>query len=365
MNAPARDLKPAAAAVTVAATPALPKFIHLKVHSAYSLLEGALPIPTLAKMAEKYGHPAIALTDTNNMFGVLEASEKLSGSGIQPIAGVSLSIDFQDKKPERRNPGGSLVRPLPHKDGLIALYAMTEEGYSNLMQLVSKAHLESPDTEGPHITIADLATRAAGIIALTGGPDGPIDRVMREGQDPIAESRLSTLLQVFGDRLYVEIQRHGLKTEAAVEPRLLDLTASRRLALAAEASGVMTVLLRASSKQDASAARTRWQVSALPSQALESNAPGNPAFSLRLLRHRGGLAEREWRVEWDRDRQSFQEPSAFQEPSGFQEQSIFPARAVSTETSPDAAPLSRSVVSFPADRPAAAGAQGSGFRQAG
>ena len=223
MNAPARDLKPAAAAVTVAATPALPKFIHLKVHSAYSLLEGALPIPTLAKMAEKYGHPAIALTDTNNMFGVLEASEKLSGSGIQPIAGVSLSIDFQDKKPERRNPGGSLVRPLPHKDGLIALYAMTEEGYSNLMQLVSKAHLESPDTEGPHITIADLATRAAGIIALTGGPDGPIDRVMREGQDPIAESRLSTLLQVFGDRLYVEIQRHGLKTEAAVEPRLLDL----------------------------------------------------------------------------------------------------------------------------------------------
>ncbi len=149
------------------------------------------------------------------------------------------------------------------------------------------------------------------------------------------------------------------------EPRLLDLTASRRLALAAEASGVMTVLLRASSKQDASAARTRWQVSALPSQALESNAPGNPAFSLRLLRHRGGLAEREWRVEWDRDRQSFQEPSAFQEPSGFQEQSVFPARAVSTETSPDAAPLSRSAGSFPADRPAAAGAQGSGFRQAG
>jgi protein ImuA len=149
------------------------------------------------------------------------------------------------------------------------------------------------------------------------------------------------------------------------EPRLLDLTASRRLALAAEGSGVMTVLLRASRRQDASAARTRWQVASLPSRALEANAPGNPAFSLRLLRHRGGLSECEWRVEWSRDRQSFQERSDFQERSAFQEQSVFPARAASTETSPDAAPLSRSVVPFPADRPAAAGAQDSGFRQAG
>ena len=172
MNAPVRNLTPAApaappAVATQATTPAMAKFIHLKVHSAYSLLEGALPIPMLAKMAEKYGHPALALTDTNNMFGVLEASDKLAGSGIQPIAGVSLSLDFQEKKAERRNPSGSPVRPLPHKDGLIALYAMTEEGYSNLMQLISKAHLESPDTEGPHIKIADLATRGAGIIALT------------------------------------------------------------------------------------------------------------------------------------------------------------------------------------------------------
>jgi DNA polymerase-3 subunit alpha len=227
MNAPVRNLTPAAPAMppavaTQATTPAMAKFIHLKVHSAYSLLEGALPIPMLAKMAEKYGHPAIALTDTNNMFGVLEASDKLSGSGIQPIAGVSLSLDFQEKKAERRNPSGSPVRPLPHKDGLIALYAMNEEGYSNLMQLISKAHLESPDTEGPHIKIADLATRAAGIIALTGGPDGAIDRIMREGQDAIAETRLATLLKIFSDRLYVEIQRHGLKEEAAVEPRLLD-----------------------------------------------------------------------------------------------------------------------------------------------
>ena len=71
-------------------------------------------------------YPAIALTDTNNMFGVLEASDKLAGTGIQPITGISLAVDFQEKKPERLSAGGPPPRALPHKDGLIALYAMTE-----------------------------------------------------------------------------------------------------------------------------------------------------------------------------------------------------------------------------------------------
>lgn len=136
------------------------------------------------------------------------------------------------------------------------------------------------------------------------------------------------------------------------EPRILDLTASRRLALAAEASGVMTVLLRASPARQASAAHTRWQVSSLPSRALEADAPGNPAFGLRLLRHRGGLAEREWRVEWCRDRRSFQEQPV-------------PAAAIASEPAADAAPLSRPVVSFPGDRPPAQAAQSTGLRQAG
>jgi DNA polymerase-3 subunit alpha len=238
MNAPARNLAPAAPAAPPAiaaesAVPVLPKFIHLKVHSAYSLLEGALPIGTLAKLADKHAFPALALTDTNNMFGVLEAANKLADSGIQPIAGISLAIDCQAKKAERRNPGGAPVRPQPHKDGLIALYAMNDEGYANLMQLVSKAHLESPDVEGPHIKLADLEQRAAGIIALTGGPDGPIDRALRDGQDQVAEARLKTFARIFGDRLYVEVQRHGTREEAAVEPRLLDLAYRHALPIVA------------------------------------------------------------------------------------------------------------------------------------
>lgn len=141
-------------------------------------------------------------------------------------------------------------------------------------------------------------------------------------------------------------------------PRLLDLTASRRLALAAEASGVATLLLRSSAGREASAARTRWQVRSLPSRALEANAPGDPAFGIRLLRHRGGLSEREWQVEWSRDRQSFQE-------RGFQERPSRPASLHQNETSPDAAPLSRSVVPFPADRPAAAAGADTDIRRAG
>src|SRR3954451_2508456 len=97
-----------------------PKFIHLKVHSAYSLLEGALPVGRLAKLAKSHEFPALAITDTNNLFGVLEFSEKLAGTGIQPIAGVSLAIDFEEGAPER---GRSVPSERAWRDGQIALLA--------------------------------------------------------------------------------------------------------------------------------------------------------------------------------------------------------------------------------------------------
>ena len=74
-----------------------PQFVHLKVHSAYSLLEGAITIPRLAKLAVGNGFPALGLTDTNNLFGALEFSDKLAASGIQPIVGCTLQIDFGDR----------------------------------------------------------------------------------------------------------------------------------------------------------------------------------------------------------------------------------------------------------------------------
>jgi protein ImuA len=141
-------------------------------------------------------------------------------------------------------------------------------------------------------------------------------------------------------------------------PRLIDLTASRRLALAAEASGVTTLMLRNAAGQAASAARTRWRIEALPSRAREANAPGDPAFGIRLTRQRGGVGEGEWRVEWSRDRQSFQE-----RPPGEWQSHPVPVHQVGS--SPDVAPLSRLVVPFPADRPVAAAGADAGIRRAG
>jgi len=192
-------------------------FVHLHVHSSYSLLEGAMTIATLAKMAAADGQPALALTDTDNLFGALEFSEKLSGSGLQPIVGVQLSVDFADEGEGSRRP--TQPQRLPH----IVLLAMDEPGYGNLMKLVSEAALATGGSGQPLTTIERLAAYNAGLIALTGGQGGPIDTALRLGQLPQAASRLATLAGIYGDRLYVEIQRHGADGEAAREAHLLRL----------------------------------------------------------------------------------------------------------------------------------------------
>ncbi|SDG96381.1 DNA polymerase III subunit alpha [Bosea robiniae] len=192
-------------------------FVHLHVHSSYSLLEGAMTIATLAKMAVADGQPALALTDTDNLFGGLEFSEKLAGSGLQPIVGVQLSVDFADEGEGSRKP----MQPqrLPH----IVLLAMDEAGYGNLMKLVSEAALATGGSGQPITTVERLAAYNTGLIALTGGQGGPIDVALRLGQLPQAASRLATLAGIYGDRLYVEIQRHGGDGEAAREAHLLRL----------------------------------------------------------------------------------------------------------------------------------------------
>lgn len=94
------------------------------------------------------------------------------------------------------------------------------------------------------------------------------------------------------------------------EPKSLDLTATRRLMLAAEASGVTVLLLRAAARESPSVADTRWRVAPAPSTALAADAPGSPAFDLELLRRRAGPAGHRWRVEWNRERRTFQPPAS-------------------------------------------------------
>jgi DNA polymerase-3 subunit alpha len=203
-------------------------FVHLHVHTSFSLREGALTISKLGKMATADGMPALAITDTNNLFGALEFSEKLSKDGIQPIIGIQLTIDFRDAAAlgARHDFTGLGRAPL-------VLIAQTEEGYSNLMRLGSRAWLEPQPGDLPHIPIEGLAGLTGGLIALTGGPSGPLDHPLRLGRPDAAEARLAQLQPLFQRRLYMELQRHGTEEEKLVEPQLIDLAYREGLPLVA------------------------------------------------------------------------------------------------------------------------------------
>jgi DNA polymerase III subunit alpha len=202
-------------------------FVHLHVHSSYSLLEGALPIGKLAELAKADHQPALALTDTDNMFGALEFSEKLSGAGIQPIVGCALAIDFGDVEH-----GSRTAQVMPERQRIVLLGAR-EAGYRSLMRLNSRAFLESPANEPPRLQLDWLKGETEGVIALTGGLGGPLDAAIVAGQDALAASRLQALLELFGDRLYVELQRHGMAAERQAEPALVQLAYDKGIPLVA------------------------------------------------------------------------------------------------------------------------------------
>jgi DNA polymerase III subunit alpha len=202
-------------------------FVHLHVHSNYSLLEGAIPLARLADLAKADKQAALALTDTDNMFGALEFSEKLSGSGIQPIVGCALAIDFGDTDHGARNANA----PAPRER--MVLLAARDVGYRSLMRLSSRAFLDTPPNEPPRLKLEWLEGETDGVIALTGGPGGPLDSAIAAGQSHLATTRLDALHRLFGDRLYVELQRHGTAQERTTEPVLIDLAYGKGLPLVA------------------------------------------------------------------------------------------------------------------------------------
>src|SRR5947199_4768204 len=185
-------------------------FVHLHVHSAYSLLKGSIKIHKLAELAKADRQPALALTDTDNMFGALEFSDKMAGYGIQPIVGCEVAVDFGDQDPNARN----VHAATPSR---IVLLAARERGYQNLMRLNSRAFLETPVHQAPHIKFDWLQGNAEGVIALTGGPEGPIALAIAADQAALAAVRCDRLATLFGDRLYIELQRHGVAQERRSE----------------------------------------------------------------------------------------------------------------------------------------------------
>ena len=206
------------------------EFIHLRVHSAYSLSEGALKTKDIISLCKQNQMPALAVTDTNNMFGALEHSVSLASEGIQPIIGCILNLEIADdvaRKSMTRERSDAAER------AQLVFLVQNEVGYANIIKLVSKAYMESDGISEPHITLADLEQYSGGLIVLTGGPSGPIGQLLEQGKGDEAKALLTKLASIFDGRLYVEIMRHGLATESDVEGDFLDMAYDMDLPLVA------------------------------------------------------------------------------------------------------------------------------------
>jgi DNA polymerase-3 subunit alpha len=160
-------------------------------------LEGALRLKKLPGLCADAKMPAMALTDTNNMFAALEYSIAMSSAGIQPIIGCQVDVTFVESRP-----GEKARAPAP-----VVVLAQTETGYENLMKLNSCLYIENRN-QLPQVTVDQLAQYGADIICLTGGSNGPVGQLLQAGQVPAAQVLMDRLAGIFGDRLYVELQRH-------------------------------------------------------------------------------------------------------------------------------------------------------------
>ena len=194
-----------------------PKYIHLRVHTEYSLLEGATRLKKLPELCKANDMPAIALTETNNLFSALEFSVLFKDNGLQPIIGCQIDFRFTDMGSERR---ARTTAP-------IVLLAKDELGYKNLMKLSSEMYVQNDD-EKVEISIETLERHADGLICLTGGSRGPLGQLILAAQDKAARDLLLKFQNIFSDRLYLELQRHpqgaGLpKEENDTEPFFIEM----------------------------------------------------------------------------------------------------------------------------------------------
>ncbi len=195
------------------------EFVHLRVHSAYSLSEGAIKADKIAALAREAAMPAVALTDSGNLFGALEFSQACTAKGVQPIIGCQLALARAD------NPR---LAPDP-----FVLLARDAAGLANLQRLSSRGFLETEPGLRARIGLDALAEHAAGLILLTGGTAGPLGRRLAEGRRAEAERLLAQLAEAFPESTAVELHRHHTEQDRAVEPALIALADAAGLPLVA------------------------------------------------------------------------------------------------------------------------------------
>jgi DNA polymerase III subunit alpha len=202
----------------------LADFIHLRVHTAYSLSAGAIKIKELVGLCKKNQMPAVAITDAGNLFGALEFATACAAEGVQPIVGCELVFAGTQ---------GSEVSRAPRAPERLVVLVQNAAGYRNLLALVSRSYLDSDAGAEPAVSLADLSAGSAGLMCLTGGAKGPLGRLVADGQIEAAENLLGALEAAFPDRLYIELTRHGLPEEARSEAGLIELAYAHDLPLVA------------------------------------------------------------------------------------------------------------------------------------
>ncbi|OEJ68017.1 DNA polymerase III subunit alpha [Magnetovibrio blakemorei] len=203
-------------------------FVHLRVHSAYSLSEGAIRVKDLNGLCNKHKMPAVAVTDTNNLFGALEFSLGAVDGGVQPIIGVQIAVSREGG--DNPSMGRTVTQQRPDT---VVLLVQNDVGYRNILKLLSTAYMDSDDVEDPQVTIDHLQTYSDGLILLTGGVHGPVGRMLVDGQVDHAEACLERLLKAYPGRVYIELQRHGLKEEAQIEAQMIDWAYAKNVPLVA------------------------------------------------------------------------------------------------------------------------------------
>jgi DNA polymerase-3 subunit alpha len=191
-------------------------FVHLHVHSEYSILDGACRIPDLVARAAELEMPAVSLTDHGSMAGAVQLFKAARGSGVKPIVGCEVYVT-DDRK--------ALTKGSAH----LTLLAADNTGYSNLIKLASLGYLEGYYYK-PRVDWELLERHSQGLVALSGCLSGRVCRALEENRAADAEAELDRLVQIFGaDDVYVELQNAHLDVQAKILPQLAELAAKRGL----------------------------------------------------------------------------------------------------------------------------------------
>ncbi|MCI7545772.1 MAG: PHP domain-containing protein, partial [Treponema porcinum] len=201
------------------------QFVHLHVHSDYSLLDSTAKLSSLVKRAKELNMPALALTDHGNMFGVLNFEHICHANGINPIVGCEFYVTETDHKVQERTKYGGKYYHL-------ILLCENETGYKNMSWLCSNAYTEGLHYGKPNIDFEMLKERHEGLICLSACIQGQVPQALLHDDDEWAEEVARKYSELFGpDHYYIELQDHGLPDQKIAAEKLINLAEKLNLPL--------------------------------------------------------------------------------------------------------------------------------------